>query len=123
MPDSDFIFFRYEPTDVDLLCESLWHSIQRGDISDNDRERMRAIREQLNSTRVEKIDAFIAVKDRTYAKGTPMISVGQKLYEMYALVMLNHYAPPPDWNTLHPSHQTAWEQLAEKLNAEGWNCE
>jgi hypothetical protein len=62
MPDSDLIFFKYDPTDVDLLCESLWHSLQRADIPDDDRERMRAIREQLNSTRVEKIDAFITVE-------------------------------------------------------------
>jgi hypothetical protein len=63
MAEPDLTFFRYEPADVDALCESLWHSLQRADIPDGERERMRAIREQLNSTRVEKNDAVIAVED------------------------------------------------------------
>lgn len=63
MPDPNLTFIKFEPADVDLLCESLWHSIQRGDISDDNRKRLSAIREQLNSTRVEKIDALIAVED------------------------------------------------------------
>lgn len=65
MPNPRLIFFEYDPVDVDLLCESLWHSGQRGDIPDDARERMHAIREQLNSTRVEKTGAIIATKDFT----------------------------------------------------------
>lgn len=62
MAEPHFTFFQYGPADVDLMCESLWHSIQRGDISDDDRERMSAIRDQLNSTRVENTGAAIAVE-------------------------------------------------------------
>lgn len=32
--------------DLRVLMESLWHSIQRGDISDEDRERAHKLREQ-----------------------------------------------------------------------------
>lgn len=33
--------------DVRVLMESLWHSVQRGDIPDDDRERMHKLRQQL----------------------------------------------------------------------------
>lgn len=33
--------------DVDVLLESLWHSIQRGDIPDEDRDRLYKLREQI----------------------------------------------------------------------------
>lgn len=59
MPDSNPTIFNFNPYDVDITCESLWHSMQRGDISDYERERLRAIHEQLNSTRVDKNDVII----------------------------------------------------------------
>lgn len=57
------IFLKFDPVDIKLLCESLWHSVQRGDIPDDERARMSAILEKLNSTRIEKTSVVIATKD------------------------------------------------------------
>lgn len=63
MPDSGVTFFKFDPYDVDIMCESLWHSVQRGDIPIYERDRLIVIRDQLNSTRVDRSGAVIAVKD------------------------------------------------------------
>lgn len=55
----DTIFFQYSPLDVDILCESLWHSMARADIPDIERTRMSAIREQLNHTRIDGANVVV----------------------------------------------------------------
>ena len=43
-----FVFGR---KDLDVLCESLWHSLSRADVPDEDIDRMRVLRERLNNAR------------------------------------------------------------------------
>jgi hypothetical protein len=49
--DAEHRTFTFEPEDLDVLCESLWHSEQRADVPAEDHERLRALRERLNAAR------------------------------------------------------------------------
>lgn len=53
MADVTFYPIFLEEADIQVLCESLWHSVQRADIPDEDRERMHQLRERLNSLGAE----------------------------------------------------------------------
>jgi hypothetical protein len=37
--------------ELDVLCESLWHSLSRADVPDEDIDAMRELRERLNDAR------------------------------------------------------------------------
>lgn len=63
MANPDLTFFKFEPVDVEVLCESLWHSLQRADIPDEDRSRLSDIRAQLDVARIDKTGAIIATRD------------------------------------------------------------
>jgi hypothetical protein len=46
-----FAKFWFDQRELDVLCESLWHSLSRADVPDADIDTMRVLRERLNDAR------------------------------------------------------------------------